>query len=105
MISETEARRAESWIEEASLQGAKLVCGGERQRSVLQPAIIEQVSTEMKVVNREVFAPSSPSLPSMISSKRYRPPMLPLRAVGRCLHAQYRPRLLPLKACGLEASI
>jgi succinate-semialdehyde dehydrogenase/glutarate-semialdehyde dehydrogenase len=57
MISETEARRAESWIEEASSQGAKLVCGGERQRSVLQPAIIEQVSPDMKVVNKEVFAP------------------------------------------------
>jgi succinate-semialdehyde dehydrogenase/glutarate-semialdehyde dehydrogenase len=71
MTSETEARRAESWIEEASSQGAKLVCGGERQRSVRQPAIIEQVSPDMKVVNREVFAPWSPSFPSMINATPY----------------------------------
>jgi succinate-semialdehyde dehydrogenase/glutarate-semialdehyde dehydrogenase len=57
MISENEARRAESWISEAASQGAKLVCGGERLRSVLQPAVIEQVSTDMRIVNKEVFAP------------------------------------------------
>jgi succinate-semialdehyde dehydrogenase/glutarate-semialdehyde dehydrogenase len=57
MISEAEAKRAESWIGEASSQGAKRVCGGERLRSVLQPAIIEAVSTDMKIVNKEAFAP------------------------------------------------
>lgn len=57
MISEKSAQRAESWIHEATAQGARRLCGGERSRSVLQPAIMENVSTAMNIVNKEVFAP------------------------------------------------
>jgi succinate-semialdehyde dehydrogenase/glutarate-semialdehyde dehydrogenase len=57
MISEGEAQRAEGWIHDASSQGARVVCGGERDRSVLQPSILENVSANMNIVNKEVFAP------------------------------------------------
>lgn len=57
MISEKEAARAESWVKEAIQGGAKVLTGGERDRSLLQPTIIGNVTPEMKVSCVEVFAP------------------------------------------------
>lgn len=57
MISEQEAKRAEAWIQEAVLGGAKIVCGGKRTGAVLQPTILVDVKPDMKVVCQEVFAP------------------------------------------------
>ena len=57
MISEKEARRAEEWIQEAAQLGAKVVYGGKRRDSILEPTILIDVKPEMKVVCKEVFAP------------------------------------------------
>lgn len=57
MISEEEAKRAESWIEEAVSQGAEIVTGGTRKGPVLNPTILKNTSEEMKVMCEEVFAP------------------------------------------------
>lgn len=57
MISESAARRAESWIAQASEEGAELVCGGARSASVVSPTILRRVRKGMKVVDQEVFAP------------------------------------------------
>lgn len=57
MISEKEARRAEEWIQEATQLGAKVVYGGKRRDSILEPTILIDVKPEMKVVCKEVFAP------------------------------------------------
>ncbi|MDM5284831.1 aldehyde dehydrogenase family protein [Peribacillus frigoritolerans] len=57
MISEKEARRAEEWIQEARRLGAKVVYGGKRRDSILEPTILIDVKPEMKVVCQEVFAP------------------------------------------------
>jgi len=57
MISEDAARRAASWIEEAVAGGAKLLCGGKRNGSVLEPAVLTHTKPEMKVSCQEVFAP------------------------------------------------
>lgn len=57
MISEDEAKRAESWVREAVAEGATLCLGGERRGAVLTPAILTNVKSEMKVVCDEVFAP------------------------------------------------
>lgn len=57
MIDESETERAESWLQEATQSGARVLVGGERTRSVLQPTILSDVSTRMKVVNDEIFAP------------------------------------------------
>ncbi|MBP1933562.1 aldehyde dehydrogenase family protein [Ammoniphilus resinae] len=57
MISESEAKRAEAWIQEAVAAGAKVVTGGTREGSVLQPTILTNVTEKMKVVCQEVFAP------------------------------------------------
>jgi len=57
MIRESDAMRAESWIEEAVRSGAKLLCGGERRGSVLTPAILTGTTPAMKVNCEELFAP------------------------------------------------
>jgi len=57
MIDETEAIRAEAWVQEAAAQGANIVIGGRRQRAMFEPTVLTNVSEDMKVVCEEVFAP------------------------------------------------
>lgn len=57
MIAEKEAMRAESWVQEAISLGARLVAGGKRDKSVLEPTILTDVRPGMKVVDQEIFAP------------------------------------------------
>jgi len=57
MIAEKEAMRAESWVQEAISLGARLVAGGRRDKSVLEPTILSDVRPGMKVVDQEIFAP------------------------------------------------
>lgn len=57
MIAEKEAVRAESWIKEAVEQGAKIAFGGTREGAVLQPTILTNTTSDMKVMCQEVFAP------------------------------------------------
>lgn len=57
MITEEAAKRAQSWIEEAINQGAELLTGGKRNGAMLEPTVIGNVFSEMKVVCAEVFAP------------------------------------------------
>jgi acyl-CoA reductase-like NAD-dependent aldehyde dehydrogenase len=57
MISEGEAKRAESWIQEAVTSGASLLTGGQRNGSFLTPAVLTHVQSNMRVVCQETFAP------------------------------------------------
>jgi acyl-CoA reductase-like NAD-dependent aldehyde dehydrogenase len=57
MISEGDARRAESWIQEAVAAGASLLTGGQRNGSFLTPAVLTNVQSKMRVVCQETFAP------------------------------------------------
>jgi len=57
MISESDAKRAESWIDEAVRGGAKLLCGGQRRGSTLSPAVLTGTTPRMKVNCEEIFAP------------------------------------------------
>lgn len=58
MITEEEAKRIESWVQEAVSQGAKILTGGVRQGSVYQPTILSGAPLTAKVVAEEVFAPT-----------------------------------------------
>jgi acyl-CoA reductase-like NAD-dependent aldehyde dehydrogenase len=57
MIAESEAQRIEDWVHEAQSQGAKILIGGQRDRSTYMPTLLEHTLPEMKVMQQEVFAP------------------------------------------------
>jgi acyl-CoA reductase-like NAD-dependent aldehyde dehydrogenase len=57
MISESEAARAEQWVNDAVSAGATVVAGGTRRGAVLQPTIIVNARRDMKILCEEIFAP------------------------------------------------
>ena len=58
MVRESDAVRVESWIKEAVEQGAEVMCGGERNQSVITPTVLTKVTPQMKVVSEELFGPA-----------------------------------------------
>lgn len=58
MVRESDAARVESWIKEAVSEGARLVCGGERSGTIMQPTLLDQASPQMRVCNEELFGPA-----------------------------------------------
>lgn len=57
MISEAEAKRLESWIQEAIADGASLLCGGNRTNMMLEATLLENVGDKQKIRNEEAFGP------------------------------------------------
>jgi acyl-CoA reductase-like NAD-dependent aldehyde dehydrogenase len=57
IIRPSDADRIESWIKEALQAGAKLVEGGGREGSVLEPTILSGTKPGMKVHDEEIFGP------------------------------------------------
>ena len=57
MISEAAAQRVEEWIAEAVRGGAKVLSGGRRQRAMVEPTLLGDVSPDMKVYREEIFGP------------------------------------------------
>lgn len=57
MINEEAARRAEFWVDEAVVNGAKILTGGGRQGSRLTPTVLAEVPAGARVERDEVFAP------------------------------------------------
>jgi glyceraldehyde-3-phosphate dehydrogenase (NADP+) len=59
MIDEANAVRAESWIQEAVRGGARLAVGGTRKGAILEPAVLLDTTSGMKVNCDELFAPAT----------------------------------------------
>jgi len=57
LITESEARRVESWVEEALRAGATLECGHQRSGAVYSPTVLSRVVEGMRVDCEEVFGP------------------------------------------------
>lgn len=57
MISVEAAERAAGWVQDAVQQGARIVVGGTHEGQWFQPTVIENVTPDMFVVCKEVFAP------------------------------------------------
>jgi acyl-CoA reductase-like NAD-dependent aldehyde dehydrogenase len=57
LIRESDAERAETWIRESLAEGAKLLCGGTRNGSMLEPTVLTGTRRTQKVNCLEVFAP------------------------------------------------
>ncbi|MGH7360178.1 MAG: aldehyde dehydrogenase family protein [Candidatus Methylomirabilales bacterium] len=58
MIREKDAIRVESWVKEAVGSGARLVVGGERRGTMVQPAVVADVKPEMRISCDELFGPA-----------------------------------------------
>jgi glyceraldehyde-3-phosphate dehydrogenase (NADP+) len=57
LIRESDAIRATEWVQEAVAKGARLLCGGKRKGSVLEPAVLSNTQPDMKVNCKEIFGP------------------------------------------------
>lgn len=57
MIDEDNAKRIQSWVDEAIKNGATLVMGGKHNGNFFQPTILTGVPSDMKVVCQEAFGP------------------------------------------------
>ncbi len=57
LIDEASRQRIRTWIDEAVAAGGTLLTGGQREGSVLKPAVLETVPPEAKVWREEAFAP------------------------------------------------
>ena len=57
MISEKEATRLHTWVEEAIAAGGKLLCGGKRDGAMLDATLLEDVPSDTNVCTEEAFGP------------------------------------------------
>jgi acyl-CoA reductase-like NAD-dependent aldehyde dehydrogenase len=57
LISAEETERVSAWVQEAVDMGARLVTGGPDGHGVFRPAVLVDVTHEMKVCRAEVFGP------------------------------------------------
>jgi acyl-CoA reductase-like NAD-dependent aldehyde dehydrogenase len=59
MIDEGNARRVQSWVDEATAAGARLLCGGRREGNRVWPTVLalDGDGRGLKVVDEEVFGP------------------------------------------------
>ncbi len=58
MIRERDAVRVSKWIDEAVQGGARLLTGGARHGSVLEPSLLADVDPKMRVSCDEIFGPA-----------------------------------------------
>jgi acyl-CoA reductase-like NAD-dependent aldehyde dehydrogenase len=57
LIREQDAVRAVQWIDEARQAGAKVLTGGKRNGSIVEPTVLTGTSSHMRVNCAEIFAP------------------------------------------------
>lgn len=57
LIRATDAQRAVDWIQEAVRGGARVLCGGSRKGSLVEPTVLTGTKPEMKVNCQEIFGP------------------------------------------------
>jgi len=60
VIDEAAARLFETRVNEAVAQGARLLCGNQRDGALYSPTVLDQVRPEMALVREETFGPVSP---------------------------------------------
>jgi acyl-CoA reductase-like NAD-dependent aldehyde dehydrogenase len=57
MITEEDAKRTESWVNEAVQGRAEILIGGKREKNFYFPTVLTNVKGDMKVMAIEIFAP------------------------------------------------
>lgn len=59
MISQGEAQRLKTWIDQATAGGARLLCGGGLQGTMLEPTLLENVKPGDEIYAEEAFGPAA----------------------------------------------
>ncbi|MGD0989078.1 MAG: aldehyde dehydrogenase family protein [Candidatus Sulfotelmatobacter sp.] len=57
LIRESDAVRVTNWVDEAVHSGARMLCGGGRKGSIVNPTVLTGSKPEMKVNCQEIFGP------------------------------------------------
>ncbi|HNW90626.1 MAG TPA: aldehyde dehydrogenase family protein [Bacteroidales bacterium] len=57
LIDEKNAKRVESWVNDAIAGGAKLLCGGKRKDNFFEPTVLSATKSDMNVCCCEIFGP------------------------------------------------
>ncbi|MGA9564666.1 MAG: aldehyde dehydrogenase family protein [Candidatus Korobacteraceae bacterium] len=57
LIREQDAIRVTEWIDEAVQEGAKILTGGKRKGSTVEPTVLTNTTPQMRVNSAEIFAP------------------------------------------------
>jgi acyl-CoA reductase-like NAD-dependent aldehyde dehydrogenase len=57
LISKSAADRVMAWLDEAVAAGARVIAGGQRERNLVRPTLIEDVPRAAKLATEEVFGP------------------------------------------------
>jgi acyl-CoA reductase-like NAD-dependent aldehyde dehydrogenase len=57
MISEGEAERLQNWIDQAAAAGADILCGGQRESTMLPATLLENVPKDQPICTEEAFGP------------------------------------------------
>ncbi|MEA2031329.1 MAG: aldehyde dehydrogenase family protein [candidate division Zixibacteria bacterium] len=57
LITESEAKRVESWVNEAVEKGAAILTGGKRKDALYEPTVLEKLTPDMTIHREEVFGP------------------------------------------------
>ncbi len=63
MVSERDAARVESWVNEAVAGGARVLTGGKRDRAVYAPTVVAEVKPAMRISCQELFGPAVAVMP------------------------------------------
>ncbi|HEY4309410.1 MAG TPA: aldehyde dehydrogenase family protein [Pirellulales bacterium] len=58
MIRESDAQRVEQWIVDAAAGGARVLAGGKRQGSLVEPTLVADVRPDMRISCDELFGPA-----------------------------------------------
>jgi glyceraldehyde-3-phosphate dehydrogenase (NADP+) len=58
MITETEAKRVETWVKDAVEKGGTVLTGGKRNGSLFEPTVLENVPKDATIHYEEVFGPT-----------------------------------------------
>ena len=57
MISESEAKRLDEWVQSAVAAGGTLLCGGGRDGAMLEATLLENVDRDQDICTQEAFGP------------------------------------------------
>ncbi len=58
MIREADAERVERWIHDAAAGGARVLTGGTRRGTLVEPALVADVRPDMRISCDELFGPA-----------------------------------------------